>query len=453
MTWGVFLWLAASGCQPAAKTASSTGQSGGDGAPPLVRVTPIHPARKTLIRRTEQPGEIEAFEETPLYAKVAGYVEAVHVDIGDRVRGPKRDPQGHVVVPGQVLADLSIPELDEEYHEKQAIVEQSQAEVQQAIAAVRVAEAAHASARARLEEIEAAVDRTQADYERYRSEFVRLQELADKGAVTRQVVDEKQNQFRASNAARKETAAKILSAKAAVAELQAQLDKSQADREGIKAKLRVAQAGEQRVAALLKYTKIRAPYDGIVCVRNVHTEHFVQPGTGGGGKPIFVVMRIDKVRIFLDVPAADAVLVRIGGEAKIRVPSVSAATFPGAVTRTAWMMSKGTRTLRTEIDIENSDGQLRPGMYAYADLKVAERPEALVLPHAALWTAEDQTYCFLIDESGRVSRHPVSAGIRAGDEVEIVSGLSGEESLIGANPSAFRDGQRVEVVAPRAAPR
>ena len=443
---GAAIVLLISGCQRGADQAAPGGASGGETSAALTRVTPIRPVRKTLIRRTEQPGQVEAFEETPLYAKVAGYVESIAVDIGDAVTGPKHNPQGKVVEAGQVLVELSIPELEQEFQQKQALVGQAQAEVRQGAAAVRVAEAAQAAAQARVDETQAAIARTQADFERYQSELTRIQELASKGAVTQQVADEKRNQFRAADAARGETAAKILSAKAAVAESKALLEKAQADHEAFKAKLRVAQAEERRVAALMEYRHIHAPYDGVVSVRNIHTGHLVQPGTGSGGKPLLVLIRIDKVRIFVDVPEADAVLTRKDGEARIRIPSMSAETFVGTVTRTAWMLNTGTRTLRTEIDRDNPDGRLRPGMYVVADLKVAERPDALALPHTALWSAEGQTFCYTIGDSGKVTRQPVTVGIRAGDEIEIVSGLTGEEQVIGTNPAAFRDGQQVEII-------
>lgn len=449
MVSGAAIVLLICGCQRGAQQAAPAGAGGapvGDAAT-LTRVTPIRPVRKTLVRRTEQPGQVEAFEETPLYAKVAGYVESIAVDIGDAVTGPRHDPRGKIMEAGQILVELSIPELEQEFQQKQALVGQAQAEVRQGAAAIRVAEATQAAAQARVDETQAAIARTQADFERFQSELTRVQELATKGAVTQQVADEKRNQFRAADAARDETAAKILSAKAAVTESKALLDKAQADLEALRAKLGVAQAEERRVDALMEYRHIRAPYDGVVSVRNVHTGHLVQPGTGSGGKPLLVLIRIDKVRIFIDVPEADAVLTRKDGEARIRVPSMSAETFVGTVTRTAWMLNTGTRTLRTEIDRENTDGRLRPGMYVVADLKVAERPEALALPHTALWSADGQTFCYTIDASGKVTRQPVVVGIRAGDEVEIISGLVGEELVIGTNPAAFRDGQRVEVVA------
>ncbi|MGQ0634547.1 MAG: efflux RND transporter periplasmic adaptor subunit [Planctomycetaceae bacterium] len=421
------------------------GTADADGGPALVRVTPIRPVRKPLTRRSEQPGQIEAYEETPLYSKVAGYLARIHVDIGDSVTGPKFDAQGNLVQPGQVLAEISVPELDDELRQKQALVGQAQAHVKQAAAAVRVAEAAQASAQSRLDEARSAVDRAQADYDRCKSEFERLSALADRGSVTRQLVDEKENHLRAANATRKEVAAKIASARAAVSESVALLDKSQADYDAAKASVRVAEAEEHRIGVLVAYAKVRAPFDGVISTRNVHTGHLIQSGTVGG-KPLLVVVRTDVVRIFVDVPEVDAVYAQPESESKIRIPALSSETFRGAVTRTSWKLDSGTRTLRVEIDVNNPEGKLRPGMYAYADLKLAERPDALALPRTALWSADGQTNCFVVDAAGHVQKRVVTIGIRAGDDVEIVSGLEGNELVIGVNPAAFREGQEVEVV-------
>lgn len=446
-TGSVLISLVLIDCQRGNEQAAQGG--GGAKAAPLVRVTPIRPVRKTLIRRTEQPGEIEAFEVTPLYSKVTGYVARIEADIGDAVSGPKLNSEGEVVAPGQLIAELTVPELQEEHAQKQAIVGQTQAEVEQAAAAVRVAEAAQVSAQAKVEEAQAAKERAQADYDQHHSKFVRMEALGKKGAVTTEVVEEEQYLLHAADAARNEVAAKIQSAKAAVVESKALLDKSQADYKAVRAKLRVAQAEERRVAALLGYTQIRAPFDGVVSVRNIHTGHLVHPGTGSGAKPLFIVLRTDKVRIFVDVPQDDAMRVQNGNDVTIRIPSMSAESYSAKVTRSSWMLDVGARTLKTEIDMENPDGRLRPGVFVNADIKVAERPNALALPHTALWAADGKTYCFTIDTEGKVVRKPVVAGIRAGDEIEIVSGLSGDEQVIGANPSAFREGQQIEVVVPQ----
>ncbi|RPI86607.1 MAG: hypothetical protein EHM42_05855, partial [Planctomycetaceae bacterium] len=196
------VFMSLSGCGISPPQPDRAGAEKSTDSAPLVRVTPIRAVRKTLVRRTEQPGRVEAIEEAPLYSKVAGYVARIRVDIGEMVVGPKYDDTGKVVEPGQVLAELSVPELEAEYRQKQALVVQAEAEVRQAIAAVRVAEAMRTTAQAKADEIAATVERAQADYDRYRSEFARIRELADQGSVTRQVADEKENLLRAADAAR-----------------------------------------------------------------------------------------------------------------------------------------------------------------------------------------------------------------------------------------------------------
>ena len=453
--WLPVLVLAAllAGCGPTDSAGEPMRMASGessDAAAALVRVTPIKPVRKTLTRETSQPGQIEAFEETPLYAKLAGYVEKMHVDIGDPISGPELDDAGKIVRDGQLLAELSVPELHEELLQKEAAIGEAQAQIAQGAAAVKVARSAESSARAKVEENEAALGQTQADYEFAESEFGRLKKLADRGAVTREVADEKEKLFRAAESARKQTQARIASAKATVSEKRALVEKADADLEAARKRLVAAEADLARVKALLTYTRIRAPYDGVVTARNVHTGHLVQPGVGSGGKPLLVVAQTKVMRIFVDVPEIDAPLIATGSEAQIHFPSAPSETRKGTVTRTAWNLDAATRTLRTEIDLPNDDGKLRPGMYANARLKVAERFDALSLPKTAVMTADDKSSCYTIAGDGHVTRTPIEIGLRTNDDVEIVSGLTGDERVIGLNTAAFREGQQVVIAEARA---
>ena len=319
-------------------------------------------------------------------------------------------------------------------------------QVRHAAAAITVAEAALVSAQAQVAEKRASLERDQAQYERWKSELERMTELAGKGAVTRKLVDETENQYRAADSSRKETAAKIRSAEAVLGESSAFVEKAQADRDAATAKLKVSQADEQRVQALWGYATIRAPFDGIVSVRNLDRGHLVQAGGSSAGKPLFVVVRTDVVRIFVDVPETDAVLTQRRNEARVSVPSLSSETFEGTITRTSYVLEAGTRTLRAEIDIENSDGKLRPGMYAHADVKVAEHKDALSLPKSAVLRQENQAFCYTLNANGKVSKTPVVTGIQSGNDTEILSGLKGDESVIGTNAASFREGQEVEIV-------
>jgi HlyD family secretion protein len=410
-----------------------------------MRASVTKPARKTLIRRTEQPGQIEAYEQTPIYAKVTGFVAQVKADIGDRVTGPRYDDQGKLIEPGQLLARLAVPELEDELRQKQAFEVQTLADVKQADAAIQVAEAARASAAAAITEAKAAADHAQAEYERSRLDFERVSQLLADKAITRKAVEEAQQTLRVAEAGERKAAAKIVSAQAFLEEKTAAIAKAIADKESAAARCKVAQADRERTQTLLQYAEIRAPFDGIVAQRSVDTGHLVPVGHAAD-KPLFIVVRADLLRILADVPEGDASTVETGSEVQVRVPALSGKVFPAKVARTAWVLSTATRTLRAEIDVPNADGRLRPGMYAYADLLVAERKNVLVLPKTALVAHEGKPCCLRLDGSGKVVRVAVTTGLQAGNEVEITDGLSGDEDVIAVNAGAYREGQQVEAV-------
>jgi HlyD family secretion protein len=420
------------GCQPtSAQTTVAT--KGVDSEEPPARVTTVKPQRKILERRSEQPGEIAAFEETPLYAKVAGYVQAVNVDIGDRIKQ------------GQALVVLSVPELVEETRQKAALVVQAQSQITQANAAVEVARAAGETALAKVSAAQAAISRTMADVERWKSETGRINELAEKSAVTRKVADETLQQLRVAEAGKLEAEAQVVSAKAGVVEAKAKLTAAKADVEAANARLAVAQADHDRAQVFVEYATIKAPYDGTVNQRLVHSGYYVQPATTGRDEPLLVVSHSDTVRVVVHVPEADAGLTKLGAPATIRVQSLNNKQFAGAVKRVASAMDEKTRTLRAEIDLENRIGELVPGMYCYATLVLGHRSDALVIPAAAVMFDQDKASCLVVD-NGHIVRVPIETGIRTRAEVEVVSGLTGNEAVVPKNPANFHEGQRVETI-------
>jgi len=435
---GMGLLLAGSGCgQP---TAAETKPNGRSPTESVVRVSAAKPGRNSLKLETSQPGRIEAFEETPLYPKLAGYVKEVLVDIGDSVR---KD---------QPLVSLSIPEMRDELEQKQALLAQADAEVKQAEAAVLAANAAVDTARAGIAQAEAGIGRAEGDYQRWKAEHSRIKQLAADGSVSTELVDEKLNQLRAAEAARQEAAANIQSANAAWKEAQANVHKAAADQRAAEARLRVAQADLARMKTMLAYTEIRAPFDGVVTRRNVDTGHYVHPSDGGTNGALLVVTRNDKVRVFVEVPEMEAPLVDAGDHpdpAFVRVQALGWKEFQAKVTRTGWSLDEMNRSLRTEIDIPNSGGILRPGMYAKARIVLAVRTNALVLPAAALVRQGDETFCWCV-ESGRAVRTPVTVGLRVGDEVEILAGLDGAQSVVRDGTLPLTEGQSVEILSTEA---
>jgi RND family efflux transporter MFP subunit len=406
------------------------------------RASVIRPERKLLVRTVELPGRVEAVESTPLFAKVTGYVEKITVDIGDEVSGPDGDKAA------TVLCELLVPELKEELAESTAAVQQSEAEVGQADAAVKLAEASVRAEEALVREAQAAVARADALFARWESQYQRVSELAQSGAVTSKVAEETQAEFKAADAGRKEAAARVASAEAKLEEAIAGREKSKADASAARARLGVTEAARRRVATMMDYSVIRAPYAGIVVERNVHTGHLVEAGGGNNRAPLFTVMRMNPVRVFVDVPEADAVLVAKGCKARLRIPSLPADPIEHEVTRTSWSLNEASRTLTAEIEVPNPGGKWRPGVYAQVTLTVAELPDALCLPRTAIVVQDKDHYCLVVGTDGKVVRQAVSLGISAGSDVEIRSGLTGEEQVIGVNPGAFREGQVVEIAPP-----
>ena len=451
---GVLLVLMSLGCEKTStvKTPPTAAASISAPAAPPIKVTPIKPIKKTLVRMVEQPGQVEAFEEAPLFAKVTGYVQKLHVDLGDKVTGPKYDETGKQTAPGQVLCELAVPELNEEHAQKLALIEQAEANVQQAVSGIQVAEAMIASTHAKVAESEAAAERDQAIYDRWKSEATRVAELVKSGSLSRKVSDETTSQLQAADADRRQTAAKVRSATAMTHEAKALVEKAKSDHIAARARLKVATADAERTKTMLDYTLIRAPFDGRIGARHIHIGHLVRAAAGGNDSPLLVVVGIDKVRVKVDVPEADAVLIQDGCDATVRVPSSPGTSFPGKVARSGWSLDPATRTLRVEIDVDNASGALRQGMYVTSELKAAVRENVLALPRASVLTMDKVTFCHVIDTTGKVSRAPVQLGIQSGAEVEIRSGLTGDEQVIVANSAAFKEGQVVEVVAPVPAP-
>lgn len=407
-----------------------------------VRIVPIRPERKTLKRVVELPGHVEAFEVAPLHAKVTGYVEAMCVDIGDRVSGPKES------APGTPLCRLLVPELEEELAQKTALVAQAKAEVQQAEAAVMVAEAVAQSSQAKILEAEAALIGENATFERWSSEFERIGQLASSGAVTKKVLDETRSQRDATSAGKQEAMARIASAKASARESAAGVQKSNADLAAMRSRLSVAEADERRVRALHSYSTIHAPFDGVVVERNVHTGHLVRSGGGSGERPLLTIMRTDPVRIVVDVPEADAIYLNSDSPVTIKIPSLPGESLQTAITRTSWSLNTTSRTLRAEVIVSTESQRLRPGLYVQVELTVSQVADVLTLPLSAVFTHEKQRCCYTVGPDNQIVLTPLVLGLQGTTEVEIRSGLGGRELVIGANPAAFRPGLKVDLAPP-----
>jgi len=402
--------------------------------PAVTRVELVKPERATIRRSTDQPGQIEAYEVTSIHANVSGYVEKWNVDIGAKI---SKD---------QVLAVLSVPELDAEAELKQATVDESVAKLDQAKASVDVAEANVASNQAKLAEAQAGIKRAEADYTRWQAEYKRVEQLFKEHAQTGSLVDETRSKLRASESAREEVYAQVQSAKAALLQGEALLRRARADVAAATATIKVARSDALRIQALRTYATIRAPYDGVVTRRNVDVGGLTEPGPHS--EPLFTVARDDLVRITVSVPEKYAMEVDPGDRVLIRFQALTAKNFEGKVTRTSWTLDSKNRTLRTEIDVPNPKGALRPGLYANTTVIVEEHLNALTVPASALVRQDSQTFCVVVVD-GKAMRKPVAVGLDDGTRVEILSGLQENQAVVKANAASLANEQPVEVVQPQ----
>ncbi len=432
---GLFaLSLFSAGCVK--PTGEATARAETASSPAIAKVTTVSPERMTIRRTSEQPGQIEAVEVTPIHAKLAGYVRTVSADIGDRVKK------------GQVLAELRVPEVVADSKQKRAMIDQAQAEKKQAEATVEVSRAGVASAEAKVTEIQAGIRRSAADVARWRSEFARIEQLFRERAQTGSLLDETKNKLQASEATAEEVQAQVKSAEAALSEAKALLDKARSDVQAAASHIEVARFDAERAEAMESYTKIEAPYDGVVIRRKVDTGQLTTPGTTG--EPLFVVARQDTVTISVGVPETDAPFVNAGDGARVRLLALDSRVFEGKVTRTAWALDSATRTLLAEIDLPNPDDVLRPGLYAYATIVAEEHKDALTLPGTAVIKDGGKSFCVTIS-GDRAKRKEIKIGLSDGKRTEVLSGLEEGEKIVEANAASLTDGQAVEQSKPQEA--
>jgi multidrug efflux pump subunit AcrA (membrane-fusion protein) len=422
-------------------------------------VETIQPARASLQRVVEQPGTIQPNEETRLHAKVSGFVSRMSTDIGQRARGPRFDAKGVQVQPGEVLAELLVPELVEDVRQKEAEIRQAEAEVLLARKSLVSTEANISAMRAVETEAKAAVVRAKALNDRWVSEDARIAGLVPRGIVTDQTRDETQSQLRATQAMRDEAQARVTSAEAMSRKAVSDRDKAEAEVQAASARLEVAKAAAQKARVLLDYTFIRAPYDCVVTRRSVHTGDFVQTGSGRmESDSLFTVARLDPVRVVIHVPEADAALVNEKGAVKLSVQALRSGELTGSITRTSWALEPGSRTLRVEVDMPNTQGKLRPGMYVYAKL-TGTLPESWTLPAASLVRQGDATVCFLA-EKGKWIRTIVQAGHNDGARVEVFKRQAPGSTIqwqdwigteqVAARAASLVDGQVIAIPQPAA---
>jgi RND family efflux transporter MFP subunit len=422
--------------QAHAATKGHGGEHGtSEGTPTPVQVEVVHPVKGGIVRTSSQTGSVHAFESAELYAKISGYLKVLSVDIGDRVKQ------------GQILAVLDNPELVEDADRAAAALDQAKAAVTQADARINTAEAD-------LKAAEAEVLKARADIERYTStrkfrakELARYRGLHAKQAVPQQIVDEEEEHYESALAAERSAQAEVVSSQAKVTSAHAMVDQTKADLVAAKANVEVASSNLAKAKVLVEYTKIVSPYTGVVTLRGFHRGDFIRAADAGPTRPILTVARTDKVRVVTYIPDRDVPFADVGDKATVTLDALPGENFVGTVSRFAYTEDTLSRTMRTEIDLENPKDRLREGMYGLATIILDPSTQYLTVPTSALTgkTGQGEASVFVI-RAGRAHLTPIKIGADDGLRVEVLSNLRPEDEVV-LNPTQVTDGVPATAVA------
>ena len=368
-------------------TASCSRSPHVEAAPPGVAPT-VAVAKVTLENLSHNlvlTAEFKPYQEIDVMAKVNGYVKQIPVDVGDRV------------TQGQLIALLEIPEMDDDLRRASASVERSQAEVTRAADELRRAETAHDLAHLVAKRLTGVSEK--------RPGLVAEQELDD--ARTKDLVAE----------------AQIAAAKSA---------KAAADEQ-----VRVNQADVQKIKTLMDYTRVTAPFTGVITKRYADTGAMQTQST-----PVVRLSENNLLRLILPVPESAVPTVHIGQQVEVRVPTMHR-TFPGLVKRFTNKVAPATRTMDTEVDVPNPSLLLIPGMYAEVNLTLDRRDHVLAVPVTAVDLEGHTGKVMVITANNRVEERKIELGLETADKLEVRSGLNEGDLVVIGGRASLQAGEEV----------
>ena len=349
--------------------------------------------RGDITRYLNLAGQFQPYQVVDVHAKVSGYIRHIYVDIGDKVRA------------GQLLAVLEVPELDAQLKGTTSELARSRDEITQA---------------------QHNVARAEAEYSALHANYIRLQQAAaaQPGLIAEQELDDVRSKDMAS-------AAQLDAAKAALSASRQQSD--------------VANADNERVSALNNYTKVIAPLDGVIIWRYADTGALIQAGTSSDVQslPVVKLSQSSLLRLRLPVPEDAVQYIHEGEEITVHVDAVNR-SMTGKIVRFTRDVSLTTRTMETEIDVENKDLTLDPGMYANTTLQLQRESSVLTIPAQAVIHNGNRLSALVVDSQNRVQVRNITLGLEAAELVEVKSGLNEGDRVIVGGQSKYQPGEVVK---------
>jgi membrane fusion protein, multidrug efflux system len=224
-----------------------------------------------------------------------------------------------------------------------------------------------------------------------------------------------------------------------------EFDEKQSTAEARAADLEVAQANVKRLEELQSFEKVMAPFSGIVTARNIDNGNLVTAGNTSQTAPLFRIAQTSTLRIYVTVPQTQTRSIAPGQTAPVSVREVPDRIFNAKVVRTAGALDPASRTLLTELQLPNDDGQLFPGMYAEVKFNLAQDDRTLLVPGSAVMIQSDGPKVLLVDAKQTIRLRPIKLGRDLGEKIEVISGLESADAVV-ANPTdSLRDGTEVKV--------
>jgi membrane fusion protein, multidrug efflux system len=389
--------------------------------PTIHVVTPKQPAATSDLTL---PGATQAIQEAIIAARASGFVKRWYVDLGARVKE------------GQILAEIDTPEVDQQL--RQAQQESSEADQQ-----LNQSRQEFAQSEAGVQQAHASLRQAQTQLNLARIELDRSKNLVRKGVVSQQETDQMQASFDARQADVESAQANVSLRQANVRAMQASID---ARRSGLSAR----QANTQRVAELLSFRRVTAPFSGVITTRNIDVGSLIQAGgaaatgtNGGGG--LFRIAKTDVMRVFVNAPQTHSASIHTGLKAEVQVRELPQQTFTGTVVHTANALDQATRTLLTEVQVPNPGQQLLPGMYAQVKFALPAPVRVVVIPASALVVRAEGQFVAIVRD-GKVHFQKVEVGRDFGSEIEITSGLNGDESVVAIPSDVLQEGGAVKTI-------
>jgi HlyD family secretion protein len=401
---------------------------------PVVKL--VAAERTTIQRTTTQPATIHAYHQAEIHAKVAGYLTELNVDIGQAVKA------------GDTLGIIAVPEMQKSFEKQQATIRRLQAEEQQASAGVNLATADVKSAQALQAQSAAEVAQTDAQLNADSSEFKRVTDLVAQKAVAARLLDEARQKLEASTSAKAAAQAALQSAVAAVTVAREKESVAKSSVAAAAAQTEVGRKQLEELAVLMSYSILKAPFNGVVTQRNVDPGDLVrnfQAASESSRAPLFEISHVAKVRVRVAIPENEAPLARVGNAVVLKLRALPDREFEGKISRLSRRLDESTRTMTIEVDLENTEGLLIPGMYGEATVDLQETPNALMIAATAVKFDKTGNSSVYVVEDGAIRVVPVETGYDNGRQIQILSGIDETAQIAADRIGRFADGQKVRV--------